>query len=608
MVRESSRLPRTSCSDPVPTCTSQCLKNLSCSHQCQVPCHLRDCPPCQELVERSCRCGGTRKHIPCSQLYDPQTGVELEVLCDKPCGAFRACGKHECKRICCPLAGFAMGQGKTKGRRRGVANQGDTELDLAAIGGLHECDLVCGKPLPCGNHKCDARDHRGACPPCLRSSFDEIVCHCGRTVLDPPIPCGTVLSCQFPCVRPPPPCGHPRVPHACHGRVEDRGEEEVAEGIHPDGEPVDSARPISRCPPCPHLVTKPCACGKKMVPNVRCSTAPEKVRCGGVCGKLMECGFHRCDRGCHPGECGDCSAPCGKARRLCLPLHHPCTLPCHAPSACSEAEPCQAIITVSCPCGRIKQAVHCGRNANQPIASSDESSRGNTPKCNSDCAIAKRNARLADALGINPQSRASEKAEVSYSNELVSFAKSDAKFLALVERTFADFVNGEKKNQVLPHMPVERRQFVHDLAALYRIDTQMVDQEPYRSVQLLRRVDTRIPATTLSAHIAANKSMAPNLGKLTDMSLRSGSSSWRSTPTITPTATSRSRVAPVPTIPDVGTSARAWGAASQSRSSPKPSSGTAPHSRVSTPAPPPPTSSQAGEPTTPVPADWEDDA
>ncbi|KAF9487195.1 hypothetical protein BDN71DRAFT_1458737 [Pleurotus eryngii] len=604
---QSSCLPRTSCSDPVPTCTSQCLKNLPCSHQCQVPCHLRDCPPCQELVERSCRCGGTRKHIPCSQLYDPQTGVELEVLCDKPCGAFRACGKHECKRICCPLAGFAMGQGKTKGRRRGVVNQGDTELDLAAIGGLHECDLICGKPLPCGNHKCEVRDHRGACPPCLRSSFNEIVCHCGRTVLDPPIPCGTVLSCQFPCVRPPPTCGHPRVPHACHGRVEDRGEEESVEGIHADGEPVDRARPISRCPPCPHLVTKPCACGKKMVPNVRCSTAPDKVRCGGVCGKLMECGFHRCDRGCHPGQCGDCSAPCGKTRRLCLPFHHSCTLPCHAPSACSEAEPCQAIITVSCPCGRIKQAVHCGRNANQPAAASDESSRGNTPKCNSECAIAKRNARLADALGINPQSRAAEKAEVNYGDELVSFAKSDAKFLALVERTFADFVNGEKRNQVLPHMPVERRQFVHDLAALYRIDTQMVDQEPHRSVQLLRRVDTRIPAITLSTHIAANRSTS-NLGKLTDMSLRSGSSSWRNTPTITPTTTPHSRAAPVPTTSDASTSVRVWGAASQqalNRASPKPSSGTAPHSRATTPAPPP--ASTVNEPTTPVPADWEDD-
>jgi transcriptional repressor NF-X1 len=29
-------------------------------------------------------------------------------------------------------------------------------------------------------------------------------------------------------------------------------------------------------------------------------------------------------------------------------------------------------------------------------------------------------------------------------------------------------------------MPPDRRKFVHDLAAVYRMDTQMVDQEPQR--------------------------------------------------------------------------------------------------------------------------------
>jgi transcriptional repressor NF-X1 len=33
---------------------------------------------------------------------------------------------------------------------------------------------VCGKPLSCGNHRCEERDHRGPCPPCFRSSFEEV--------------------------------------------------------------------------------------------------------------------------------------------------------------------------------------------------------------------------------------------------------------------------------------------------------------------------------------------------------------------------------------------------------------------------------------------------
>ena len=86
-------------------------------------------------------------------------------------------------------------------------------------------------------------------------------------------------------------------------------------------------------------------------------------------------------------------------------------------------------------------------------------------------------------------------------------------------------------------MPPERRKFVHDvrpsssssplmvcdlnqlslqLAAVYRMDTVMVDQEPHRSVQLIRRIDTRIPVPLLSQHIASTQSA---MGRLVDVRL-----------------------------------------------------------------------------------------
>ncbi|KAJ8519767.1 hypothetical protein ONZ45_g3310 [Pleurotus djamor] len=317
---------------------------------------------------------------------------------------------------------------------------------------------------------------------------------------------------------------------------------------------------------------------------------------------------------------------------ICLPDSHPCTLPCHAPSACPETEPCDALITVTCPCGRIKQAVHCGRSVdstNQP--------RHNTPKCNNDCAIAKRNARLADALGINPHAKA---ATATYSDELVSFARSDPKFLALVEKAFSDFVNGEKRTQVLPHMPMERRKFVHDLATVYRLDTQMVDQEPHRSVQLLRRLDTRLPTPTLSSHMASLRlthSPYGSSGKLADVNLRSSSPSWR-------TVTTAPSSAAIPTTghkPVASAPPRAWGAAppranasttptptvvtttsnlipAASASTPRGASPlTLPHSAHQSRSATPALSTQpntiatgdaAAEPGTPVPDDWEDDA
>lgn len=246
---------RKACTDPVPTCESTCMKPLQgCSHPCSARCHTGPCPLCTISLVQPCRCGATTRNVPCYEHQARTRGEIGEILCDKPCTALRACGRHQCNRICCPLASLAQ-LGKGKGKKKMTA----AELDgLTDQSGWHECDLVCGKPLTCGNHNCEEKDHRGACPSCLRSSFEELVCHCGRTVLEPPIPCGTRINCRYPCARPPLECGHPKTQHACH---ED---------------------PIP-CPACPYLTDKLCACGKKRVGNVRCSQ--EKVSCGTPCGK-----------------------------------------------------------------------------------------------------------------------------------------------------------------------------------------------------------------------------------------------------------------------------------------------------------------------------------
>ena len=49
---------------------------------------------------------------------------EKEILCDKPCMSLRACGRHQCRRVCCPLASLAHVQGVgKKGKRK--ANAGE---------------------------------------------------------------------------------------------------------------------------------------------------------------------------------------------------------------------------------------------------------------------------------------------------------------------------------------------------------------------------------------------------------------------------------------------------------------------------------------------------
>ncbi|KIO25872.1 hypothetical protein M407DRAFT_75162, partial [Tulasnella calospora MUT 4182] len=486
--------PRQTCSSPIPTCGKTCSKQLpSCEHLCQEPCHIGPCALCTITVEEKCRCGRAGRTKKCHEITagreravrgeedeeDPRDDITGAFLCKRKCEASKNCGKHICGRVCCPLAALAgVGESSGKGKRR--QRNAPTAEELAELDpeGWHVCDFVCGKPLACGNHTCSERDHRGPCPTCLQASFEELVCNCGRTIIDPPIPCGTRIRCSFPCARPPLPCGHPKAPHACH-------EEDI-------------------CPPCPYLSEKVCACGKSIVPNVKCSQTT--IHCGLKCGKLLDCGFHSCDKICHAGPCGSCSQICGKPRRLCLPLLHPCTKSCHAPSACSETEPCTAMITLQCACGRQKQPAVCGKST---------SSSGSPPKvlpCMQECRLAERNERLAAALGItrgeDGKASALGQGETKYAEKLQQFWKVNAAFAASVEKSLNDFVSSEKKVTVLRPMPPPKRKFVRDLAEVYRLDATDIDPEPRRSVELRRRLDTRIPKPLLSEVVNPPKAAA----------------------------------------------------------------------------------------------------
>lgn len=52
----------------------------------------------------------------------------------------------------------------------------------------------------------------------------------------------------------------------------------------------------------------------------------------------------------------------------------------------------------------------------------------------------------------------------NYSDEVTGFARVNPRFLLVVEKAFADFVASQKKIQVLPHMPPDRRKFVQDVS------------------------------------------------------------------------------------------------------------------------------------------------
>ena len=438
--------PRRTCEDPIPSCRKRCSKMLYCGHTCKQICHSGPCMPCLETVSINCRCGRTISSTICHQ------GTEEAPQCMRVCRVTLNCGRHECGERCCSGERRAAERQATKRKLRPLGAP-PRAMD-EGIEAEHICTRSCGRSLKCGNHQCPELCHKGPCGSCREAIFDEIPCHCGRTVLQPPLPCGTTPPpCRYECERGKN-CGHPQVPHNCHEDQES-------------------------CPKCPFLTEKPCMCGKRMLKNQQCWLTD--VRCGEVCGRKLRCGSHFCRKPCHrPGDCEDagqsCQQACGKAKRVC---GHPCEELCHAPSSCREDKACQNKMLVTCDCQHLKLEVKC--NASR---AGDGNSK-KTLKCDDECARLERNRKLALALNIDPEAHKDD--HIPYSASTIHMFQESVKWAQVQEREFRVFAadEAEKRLRFKPMQP-HQRAFVHALAEDFGLDSESMDPEPHRHVLVLK--------------------------------------------------------------------------------------------------------------------------
>ncbi|KZF26790.1 hypothetical protein L228DRAFT_252154 [Xylona heveae TC161] len=439
---EISEQPRRSCEDKIPNCNKKCLKMLACGHPCQQVCHSDPCLPCLLTVPIACRCGRVLSSTTCHQ------GTEEPPQCIRICKTALSCGRHECGERCCPGERKAVERQITKKKLRPLnAPPRPFENDFEAE---HICTRICGRLLKCGTHTCPELCHKGPCGSCREAIFDEISCNCGRTVLHPPLPCGTKPPpCRFDCERPKL-CGHPQVPHNCHGDEES-------------------------CPRCPFLTEKQCLCGRRALKNQQCWLAD--VRCGEICGRKLKCGSHFCRKTCHrPGDCEDAGRPClqacGKPKKTC---GHSCEEPCHAPSTCKEDKPCIHKIMVTCDCQRLKQEMKCN------ASNRDEGNSQKELKCDDECGRLERNRQLALALRIDPEAHQDD--HVPYSQDTLSMFQENAKWAPGPEREIRIFAADETQKRLrFKPMPAHQRAFVHSLTQDIGLDSESMDPEPHRHV------------------------------------------------------------------------------------------------------------------------------
>lgn len=483
LIKKSLLVERKSCTDPVPTCENKCNRPLICGpeknhHRCQKKCHTGPCPPCKLKMTTHCECKLSTKTIECSLMYQKVIDgeqvffkqVKYSFCCETRCNKLKNCGRHRCYNKCCKFL-------KTS----------ETSI--------HKCDQVCGKKLPCGLHNCPETCHPGQCGDCANIGWEELTCHCGSSVLFPPIPCGArPPACHRPCRRPHN-CGHP-VKHECHDESES-------------------------CAPCTVFVKKSCFCGSESKDSVHCYLPG--YSCGKTCRKQLRCGNHTCTRVCHDNECETltergiiiCKQPCPITRYICK---HICGIPCHGKTPCPSTD-CKKIIEISCECGNKKERIECykamkdvdNRNkvamimtnranqndeimidlSRQPAHKSDLESSNNLKKldCDDTCSILKRNKALAEALDIaQPDLKPASIFGEDPLRLLRQATSQDYKFVSATYSTLARLIKSAKESDkrfvFMQFPPAEklRREVVHELAYHFNCTSESRDEEPFRHV------------------------------------------------------------------------------------------------------------------------------
>ncbi|XP_069586667.1 transcriptional repressor NF-X1 [Ranitomeya imitator] len=445
---------RKTCTDPIPSCGKTCGKPLPCGshdfiHTCENLCHEGECGPCSRTSNVSCRCGFKTKEVPCAIIQNEE---DITFICDKRCNKKRQCGRHKCSDICCV----------------------DKE---------HKCSLICGHKLNCGLHRCDQPCHRGNCQNCWQTSFDELTCYCGESIIYPPVPCGTrPPECKNSCTRQHE-CDHP-VFHSCHSE--------------------------DKCPPCTYLTQKWCMGKHELRNNIPCHLTD--ISCGLRCNQLLKCAMHKCKRICHKGECliaEDCKQPCIVPRPDC---GHPCLAACHPSQPCPPSM-CSAMVDLQCDCGRRKESVVCATasSAYQRIAAISMATKltemqlGDSVdigklvtkkeikqtrlQCDEECLALERNRRLAEALNITENSDPfNTRSGFKFSDSLKDDARKDLKFVSDIEKEVKALVEAvnkgkqTKKSHCFPPMNRDHRKVIHDLAEVYGVESVSYDNEPKRNV------------------------------------------------------------------------------------------------------------------------------
>ncbi|EDV19924.1 uncharacterized protein TRIADDRAFT_32641 [Trichoplax adhaerens] len=292
------------------SCGRPCNKMLTCNkHKCARFCHSGECLKCDEVVERSCRCGKEVAHRPCD---------ETDWQCDKICNKVLSCGFHRCERIC---HDNACGNCPRSGERSCPC--GKSKFNLPCTDDVPSCGDTCGKILACGKHKCTDRCHHGDCYKCRQMVTK--MCRCGKHQKS--LQCRLDFTCESRCqiLRD---CGR----HQCNKRCCTGNcppcEQTCGRTLGCGNHKCQTRCHSGRCYPCPQTVDVKCYCQATAV-TVPCGREKyiDPPKCKELCRIPPKCHHEKREPHlCHYGECPPCRQICNLILKDC---EHYCPEICH---------------------------------------------------------------------------------------------------------------------------------------------------------------------------------------------------------------------------------------------------------------------------------------
>jgi transcriptional repressor NF-X1 len=228
------------------------------------------------------------------------------------------------------------------------------------------------------------------------------------------------------------------------------------------------------------------------------------------CGKNLSCGRHTCIKSCHLGAC---EKPTDVCKQLCTvkrsECEHNCNAPCHE-GACPE-KACRMQVEVTCQCGNLKEIKSCeqvaydnkkiqrvrlamqmqegGNVEMRDVYSGSEKRTLKVLECNDECKTLERNRRLEIAFKVeNPNLLSYPKFVPNYTEFIKTFYKKESVFVNSVFDKLTELVKLAKESKQksrshsFPVMNRDKRHAVHDLAAMFGVETVAYDAEPNRNV------------------------------------------------------------------------------------------------------------------------------